>query len=157
MIKSIKIAEQEDSAQLNISPTTLPIQRILIKNTDVETKLSISGKTNYQDIEISNTECSNNIKISMPCPCKKDIAVALDQMVPKSLSLLPTVTTEELQELDVRESGRIYVDLDGTQKAITLEELKKMNTKTIIVDEISDDRVRQLADYDFILVKQKVK
>ena len=157
MIKSIKIAAQEDSAQLNISPSSLPIQRILIKNTDVETKLSISGKTVYQDIEITNAECSNNIKISMPCPCKKDIAVALDQMVPKSLSLLPTVTTEELHEPTVRESGRIYVDLDGTQKAVTLEELKKMNTKTIVVDEISDDKIQQLSDYDSILVKQKVK
>lgn len=143
------------SQEISITPTS-PLQIIKVKNIEEPpVKLSIRGKQNYQHIEITNEECANNIKLSIPCPCKKDIEVAIADKVPKALSILPNVSDEQLQETEVRQEGKIYVDMAGQPSYATLEQIKQLNTKTIFVDNLDDEQIKNLSDFDMIMVTEK--
>ena len=154
MIKSINIEPSIDSTNLELHSPTIDIQKIVIKNIATPAKISMSGKTNCNEIQIANTECVDTIKVGPRCPYKKDIEVALNQAIPKSLSLFPHISEAEILDTDARSKGKIFVDLDGKESVVTLDDLKKMNTKTLLVDDISDKQVDLLSEYDFILVSK---
>ena len=104
-----------------------------------------------QEIEIIQIKCDQGIDISA-CPANIGLKIAIDAKVPKALSILPQTTFDTPFE---RENSRMYVDANGTPSFATLEQIKQLNTKTICVDDLSDERINALSDEDIVLLRKR--
>lgn len=149
MIALIEITNAVD--RIEISSENTPIQEIEIsvqgssgQTIDINNQ-AIPGKK----IEIFSPGCQT-LDISMVCPFRKDLQIEIDSKVPKLLSILPQATSEQLRE---RKTSRIYIDIDGKASYATLEQIKDLNTKTILVDALSDNKIGELSNEDIILLR----
>lgn len=137
--------------QVEISAQNTPIQEIEVsvlnapKQTIDITNQSIPGKK----IEIFSPGCQT-LDISTICPFRNDLQIEIDSKVPKALSILPQATNEQLRE---RKTSRIYIDINGEASFATLEQIKDLNTKTILVDALSDNKIGELSNEDIILLR----
>lgn len=89
------------------------------------------------------------------CPIKNELTLTIDEKVPKSLSILPPISDEQFKTSEVRESSRIYVDVDGIPSFATMKQIKELNTKTIFVDKLTDEKINTLSNDDIILLKER--
>ena len=130
------------------------VQEIEVTNIrEQEIDISISDGT--QSIDVENAECAGGIEISMPCPLKAEIKIAIDEKVPKALSILPQISSDSFGTSESRESVRMFVDANGTPHYATVEQIKQLGTKTIYVDELTDNRINTLSSDDTILLKKE--
>ena len=134
-----------------------PIQNTVNQEIDVSTiggseqTIDVTNDSSYNNyIEIQASYCQS-IEVSAPCPLQHQLQVEIASKVPKALSILPQATSEQLKD---RGTGRIYIDINGTPSFATLEQIKELNTRTICVDELSDNRINTLSDEDFILLRK---
>lgn len=79
------------------------------------------------------------------------ISILVEQKVPKVLSILEQVVEAEIDTTSEREEARLYVDLNGNSKQISLEQIKQLSTKLICVNELGTSEENKLSDGDFIL------
>ena len=149
MIALIEVTNAVD--RIEISAENTPTQEIEItvqgssgQTIDINNQ-AIPGKK----IEIFSPGCQT-LDISMVCPFRKDLQIEIDSKVPKSLSILPQATSEQLRD---RKTSRIYIDIDGEASYATLEQIKDLNTKTILVDALSDNKIGELSNEDIILLR----
>ncbi len=150
----INLISVNNSSAQNIGVTPVEdIQRIVIKNVE-EQKISIQSTYGHQDIEIAQ-DLPQKIPISMPCPCKLDVEAAIEAKVPKALSILPQASSEEFATAKAREASRVYVDVDGKPKFVNLEQIKELNTKIILVDDLADKKIDYLSNGDFVLLEER--
>lgn len=85
----------------------------------------------------------------------KEFEIALDTKVPKALSILPQITSEQLATVEAREKDKIYVLSGDTPSYATLEQLKELNTKTVFVDELSDTKIHKLSNEDIVMLRKE--
>lgn len=144
----------ENSAvqSIGISSVINP-QRIVVKNID-EQNITITEKYENRDIEIRQ-ECPQKISISMTCPCKVDVAIAIESKVPKDLSFLSKAADSAFNTIIAREKSLIYVDIDGSASYTTLEQIKQLGTKVLLVDDLEDSKIEKLSYGDFVALKER--
>ena len=163
----IKVGTSNDGSKINVSHKPAAIQQIKIENVDTSGQLSIikSSEATTQlklqqdrsekQIKIHTEECPADIKIATLCPYKRELGVAIETRVPKSLNLLERVSFEEIEETVGLSDSKIYIDIGDKQGYTTLEDIKKLNTKTIFVDDLRDDKTKNLAEFDMIMLNVK--
>ena len=138
--EKIEISAQNTPIQeIEVSVSNAPEQTIDITNP------SIPGKK----IEIFSPGCQT-LDISTICPFRRELQIEIDSKVPKALSIFPQATSEQLRE---RKTSRIYIDINGKASYATLEQIKDLNTKTILVDALSDNKIFELSNEDIILLR----
>ena len=129
-------------------------QKIVVKN-ERDQSINVTEKNEVHKIEIFNEDCPQKIGISIPCPCKVDLEVAIDSKVPKALSVLPQTSNESFETVETREASRFYVDADGTPSFANAEQIKQLNTKIILVNELTDKSIDKLSNGDFVLLQER--
>ena len=130
-------------------------QEIEITNV-ADQEIGIGTHEQTQSIDVENAECAGGINISIPCPLKAEIKVAIDSKVPKALSILPKIANYHLGTNEARETARVFIDANGTPSYATLEQIKQLGgTKTIYVDELTDGRIKSLSKDDTILLRSE--
>lgn len=85
----------------------------------------------------------------------REFDIRLDTKVPKELSILPQVSSDEISTPKARTGGKIYIQIGDTPAFATLEQLKGLNTKTVFVDQLSDTKITQLSDEDIVMLKKE--
>lgn len=85
----------------------------------------------------------------------KEFEITLDTKVPKALSILPQITSEDVSSVETREKAKIYVQAGDTPSYATLEQLKELNTKTVFVDELSDTKIHKLSNEDIVMLRKE--
>lgn len=85
----------------------------------------------------------------------KEFEISLDTKVPKSLSILPKVNSEDISTAQARENSKVYIQVGDTPSFATLEQLKALNTKTVFVDELSDTKLHQLSNEDIVMLRKE--
>lgn len=85
----------------------------------------------------------------------KEFEIALDTKIPKALSILPQITSEDVSSVETREKAKIYVQAGDTPSYATLEQLKELNTKTVFVDELSDTKIHKLSNEDIVMLRKE--
>lgn len=150
-LTTIDVINQFNTQDIEIAPQTQ--QDIVVENTTSNQEIDISTQDGAQDVEIIQTECNQGIDISIPCPAKVDLQIAIDSKVPKSLSILPQATDEQMSS--GRADGKLYLDMEGKPCYVTLEQIKQLSTKTICVDELTDKRINALSNDDIVLLKER--
>lgn len=153
----IKVGTSGESSKINVSQESSAIQQIIIKNEDPSTQLKIGAQTASHKIEIATEACATDIKVGIPCPYKQELAISLETKVPKELSILPQAPESTFTEVENMRKGRIYIDLDNTPTYATIEDLKKLNTKTIFVNSLDDNETKNLSNFDMIMLNIKEK
>lgn len=128
-------------------------QRIVIRNEE-EQSINIFERYENHRIDI-NQQCKQNIEISMPCPCKVDLEVAIDSKVPKNLSILSQASSDAFDTINARENNLIYVDVGGTPSFANIEQIKALNTKIILAEDINDKNIEKLSNGDFVLLRER--
>ena len=111
-----------------------------------------------QKIEISDAnDSAGGIEITHLWHIAKmrEFEIALDTKVPKSLSILPQVNSDELSTPTAREGSKVYLQVGETPSFATLEQIKQLNTKTVFVDELSDTQVHHLSNEDIVMLKKE--
>lgn len=83
------------------------------------------------------------------------IRIALDGKVPKQLDILQKVVALDIDTVEKRQQGSLYIDVNGTPKYITLEQVKDLNTKILNVDSLDDTRISSLSDGDYVFLKKE--
>lgn len=102
--------------------------------------------------------CSgNSIEISSLWPLAKmrEYEIRLDTKIPKELSILPQINSDDIATVRAREGSKIYVQIGDTPAFATLEQLKEISTKTVFVDELSDTKIKQLSNEDIVMLKKE--
>ena len=149
MIALIEITNAVDRIEISSENTPIQENEISVQGSSGQTidinNQAIPGKK----IEIFSPGCQT-LDISMVCPFRKDLQIEIDSKVPKLLSILPQATSEQLRE---RKTSRIYIDIDGKASYATLEQIKDLNTKTILVDALNDNKIGELSNEDIILLR----
>lgn len=85
----------------------------------------------------------------------KEFEIELDTKVPKALSILPQVSSEDTSTVETRDNCKIYVQAGDTPSYATLEQLKELNTKTVFVDELSDTKIHKLSNEDIVMLRKE--
>ena len=148
MIALIDVTNVVD--QIEISAENTPIQEIEVSQGSIGQVMDIINQAiPGEKIEIFSPGCQT-LDISMVCPFRKDLQIEIDSKVPKALSILPQATSEQLK---ARSTSRIYIDINGNASFATLEQIKDLNTKTILVDALSDNKIGELSNEDIILLR----
>lgn len=129
------------------------LQEIDVENVEIQ-NIDIEQDDEAQEIEIE-TECTQKLAISYPCPAKIDLQIAIKEKVPKALSILPQATSAQFETSAARGVGRVYLDGNGTPCFATLEQIKAMNTKVVCVEAMSDEIINRLSEGDIILLKER--
>ena len=150
-LTNIDVINQYNTQGIEIAAQTP--QEIVVETATTEQEIDISTQDDAQDVEIIQTECHQGIDISIPCPAKVDLQIAIDSKVPKSLSILPQATDEQMSKR--RSEGKLYLDMGGMASYATLEQIKQLNTQTICVDELTDERINALSNDDIFLLKER--
>ena len=88
-------------------------------------------------------------------PVKNELSLAINNLVPKTLSVLPQINNDQFETSNQREMVRVYVDANGVSYYASLEQLKQLNTKTVCVDTVTDEKIKTLSDGDIILLKER--
>ena len=104
------------------------------------------GGTICPDIEI--THSFNIAKM-------REFEIKLDTKVPKELSILPQVNSEDIATVEGRKSGKVYIQIGSEPAFATLEQIKELNTKTVFVDKLSDTQVQHLSNEDIVMLKKE--
>ena len=107
-------------------------------------------KVLVKDGKLLRTNKSHALSVEEPRP---PIQIQIDSKVPLELSILPQVTSEQIDASVEREKGKIYIDINDTPSYLTLQQIKELNTKTICVDDLADKKVGQLEAGDFVLLR----
>ena len=95
---------------------------------------------------VGTVESEVEAKTTAPVATVSGRLVAGTQFVPLRLSTFPTTS-------GFRQNGWVYVD-DGVRGyKMSLEEIKNLNTKTIIADELSGVNFDKVTRGDFIYIK----
>lgn len=126
---------------------------IILENVKDQSIL-VSGKTEIIEIPIENTSPIQKITIGIPSNPSSDITIALAGKVPKALSVLSPISEMEFNTLGKRKASRVYVDANGEPKYATIEQIKALNTKTLYVDALNDERISELSNDDIILLNE---
>lgn len=88
-------------------------------------------------------------------PIKEELLLNIGSKVPKSLTMLPQIDNTILETSDLRKKGLIYIDANGTAQHATLEQIKQLNTKTVCVDTLTDEKIKTLSNGDIILLRER--
>lgn len=138
---SINIAQRSQSVEIIQEPS----QAISIDNTGM-----------LQDIPVDQDDAPQEIKISVVSSgaSNEELKIAIDSKVPKTLSVLPQATSGQFAMEGLRSLVRLYVDVNGIAHYATLEQLKRLNTKTIFVDALNDSKINTLSNDDIIMLKE---
>ena len=147
MIALIEIKNTQDQG-VDIS-TSDNVQKIDIEN-ELDQEIDIKEQSDVQSIEIVQTECAYNIDI-LPCP----LQIEIDNKVPKALSILSPIASEQFETSDKRKLVRVYVDANGTPHYMTLEQLKELNTKTVFVETLAEEKIETLSNGDIIMLEER--
>lgn len=83
------------------------------------------------------------------------LKIALDGMVPRQLNILQHGMALDIDTSEKRQTGRIYIDMNGSPKYLTLEQVKDLNTKILNVDSLSDTRISSLSDGDYVFLRKE--
>ena len=129
-------------------------QKIVVKN-ESDQSINVTEKNEAHKIEIINEDCPQKIGISIPCPCKADMAIAIESKVPKLLSVLPQAKDEAFATIDARTNSLIYVDANGTACYMTVEQIKQLGTKILLVEDLTDKKIEGLSYGDFVALKEE--
>lgn len=125
-------------------------QKIVLANVENQ-KIILNNKTENIDIQIENANPVQKITIGVSGYTEKDFKL----LVPRALSILPEAQFSQFSTADKRNTSRIYIDIDGKASYTTIEQLKQLNTKTILVDTLSDDKISDLSSGDFALLEER--
>jgi hypothetical protein len=136
--QSIEISSEKDKERITISNVALQ-------------NINIQAKDDTQNIELANIE-PQRVTIG-----KGGGGEDFDKsdLVPRDLTVLPQVQGLHLRDSKFLNNSRIYVDIDGTSSYATLNQIKSLNTKTILIDSLSDSKIALLSEGDFALVKER--
>ena len=85
----------------------------------------------------------------------REYEVRLETKIPKELSILPQVNSDDISSVRARESGKVYIQIGDTPAHATLEQIKNLNTKTVFVDELTDKQITQLSNEDIVMLKKE--
>lgn len=118
--------------------------------------VKVSGDNKVEQILIENAFPLQRITVGIPQEGGDSFAIALDSKVPKDLSILSPMAEGQFNNINARNKSKIYVDIDGSPRYATIEQIKALNTKTIYVDRLSDGRISDLSNEDIILLKKEV-
>ena len=109
--------------------------------------------------KIDATQCcgGNDIEITSLWPLAKmrEYEVRLDTKIPKELSILPQVNSDDIASVGAREDGKVYIQIGDEPSFATLEQIKNLNTKTVFVDELTDQSITQLSNEDIVMLKKE--
>ena len=109
--------------------------------------------------KIDGAQCcgGNDIEITSLWPLAKmrEYEVRLDTKIPKELSILPPVNSDDISSVQAREAGKVYIQIGDTPSHATLEQIKNLNTKTVFVDELTDTKITQLSNEDIVMLKKE--
>ena len=99
----------------------------------------------------------NDIEITSLWPLAKmrEYEIRLDTKIPKELSILPQVNSDDISTVKARADGKIYIQIGDTPAYATLEQIKELNTKTVFVDKLSDTKITQLSNEDIVMLKKE--
>lgn len=149
MIALIEVTNATDRIEITAGNTPIQDIEISVEGPSGQTidinNPDIPGKK----IEIFSPGCQS-LDISSICPFRRELQIEIDSKVPKALSIFPQATSEQLRE---RKTSRIYIDINGKASYATLEQIKDLNTKTILVDALSDNKIFELSNEDIILLR----
>ena len=145
--KGININDTKKVQELSIyssQPNNAPIQ---IAITPTARSIDVVG-TQPQQIEIGIPRIGDIAK-------QVDVlAIEIGNKVPKQLSILPQITSDELATDILRALNKMYVDAGGNSRYITLEQIKQLNTKVLCVDALGDNKINTLSREDIVLLKE---
>jgi hypothetical protein len=132
-------------------------QEIKILNTPKQ-DIQISIDNEPHEVNILKPPQSRTIEIVPPWTTRKELKeLKLDIAikVPMALSILPQAEDEQFATSKMREMSRMFVDVDGSPSFVTLEQVKKLNTKTILAGSLTDNRIKTLSNDDIILLEER--
>ena len=90
-----------------------------------------------------------------PLAKMREYEIKLETKVPKELSILPQVNSDDISTPKARADGRIYIQIGDTPAFATLEQIKELNTKTVFVDKLTDTQITQLSNEDIVMLKKE--
>lgn len=125
-------------------------QKIVVKNIE-EQNISVNDKSEQINIQVVNADLPQKIIIGVSGQSQVDLST----VVPKELSVLTKAQIDQFRTAELRSASRIYVDIDGDPSYATLEQIKELNTKTILVDTLNDIKIYGLSKGDFALLKER--
>ena len=143
----IKVSSNQ-SVDVSTQKVAQEIQILNLPKQDIAISINES-----QNIDILNANPYQKVEVVPPWTTRAEtekLKIAIDSKVPKALNILPQATSEQLRE---RKTSRIYIDIDGKASFATLEQIKDLNTKTILVDALSDNKIGELSNEDIILLR----
>ena len=110
-----------------------------------------------QKVEIQESTSAPGIQITHSYNLAKmrEFEIALDTKIPKELSILPQVIDEEISSVQAREGSFMYIQVGDKPSYATLEQVKKLNTKTVFVDQLTDTKVHQLSNEDIVMLRKE--
>ncbi len=150
--KTVDIVNAHDKQGISLAPK--PSQAIgVVKAT--RQAVSVASATEPQSIEVENTEETQCIEIGIQCLAKLELKAAINAKVPKALNVLPKMSEEAFSTEEHRSATMLYVDANGVPCFATAEQLKRLNTKTIFVKDLSDERIKSLSVGDIIMLEER--
>ena len=109
--------------------------------------------------KIDGPQCcgGNDIEITSLWPLAKmrEYEIRLETKIPKELSILPQVNSDDISTPKARADGKIYIQIGDTPAFATLEQIKELNTKTVFVDKLTDTQITQLSNEDIVMLKKE--
>ena len=90
-----------------------------------------------------------------PLAKMREYEIKLETKVPKELSILPQVNSDDISTPKARADGKIYIQIGDTPAFATLEQIKELNTKTVFVDKLTDTQITQLSNEDIVMLKKE--
>lgn len=140
--------ENKTLQKIDIS-SELEEQKIVLDN--IKEQKIVLANTESIDIQIANANPVQKISIGVSGYTEKDFEL----LVPRALSILPDAQFSQFGTSENRHKSRIYIEIDGKASHTTLEQLKQLNTKTILVDTLGDSKIKDLSSGDFALLKER--
>lgn len=110
------------------------------------------GVTNTLVVRIGDGVASVNGKIGDVMLDHRDVGA-----VPIELSILPQATDEQLNTVEKRQEGKVYIEINHTPSMVSIEQIKQLGTKTITVDTVNDNAVESLSAGDYIYLRKEKK
>lgn len=90
-----------------------------------------------------------------PLAKMREYEIKLETKIPKELSILPQVNSDGISSVEAREKGKVYIQIGDTPSYATLEQIKNLNTKTVFVDELTDNSITKLSNEDIVMLKKE--
>ena len=108
-------------------------------------------------IDMAQCGGGNDIELTSLWPLAKmrEYEIRLDTKIPKELSILPQVNSDDISTPKARADGKIYIQIGDTPAFATLEQIKELNTKTVFVDKLTDTQITQLSNEDIVMLKKE--